>query len=133
MANELTEVRVAALVANGFEQIELLDPMGALERAGATVQVVSPERDKVRAWNHTDWGDEVDVDVPLADARPEHYDALLLPGGVMNPDRLRMIPEAVQFVRQFFEDGKPIAAICHAPWTLIEADVVRSVKMTSYP
>jgi protease I len=133
MADELTGIRVAALVANGFEQIELLDPMGALEGAGATVQVVSPEEHKVRGWNHTKWGDEVAVDVGLDAARVEDYDALLLPGGVMSPDRLRMIPAAVQFVKRFFEDGKPIAVICHGPWTLVEANVVRSVRMTSYP
>ncbi len=133
MAKELAKVRVAALVAHGFEQIELLDPMGALEGAGATVEIVSPEADKVRGWNHTKWGDEVRVDVPLDTARAEDFDALLLPGGVMNPDRLRTIPAAVQFVKRFFDDGKPIAVICHGPWTLIEADVVRSVRMTSYP
>ncbi len=133
MAGELTGVRVAALVANGFEQIELLDPVGALEGAGATVEVVSPEPDKVRGWNHKKWGDEVHVDVPLDRASADAYDALLLPGGVMNPDRLRTIPAAVQFVKQFFDDGKPIAVICHGPWTLIEAGVVRSVRMTSYP
>jgi protease I len=133
MAEQLTGVRVAALVAQGFEQIELLDPMGALEAAGATVQVVSPEEHKVRGWNHTKWGDEVRVDIALDSANVEDYDALLLPGGVMNPDKLRTIPAAVQFVKRFFDEGKPIAVICHGPWTLIEADVVRSVRMTSYP
>jgi protease I len=124
---------VAALVANGFEQVELVEPRKALESAGATVQVVSPEPEKVRGWNHTEWGDEVAVDRRLDQVRADDYDALLLPGGVMNPDRLRANPKAVGLVRQFFDDGKPIAVICHGPWTLVEADVVRGIKMTSYP
>jgi protease I len=130
---QLANKRVAVLVANGFEQVELAEPRRALEAAGATVDVVSPERDTVRGWDHTDWGDRVAVDQPLDQARADEYDALLLPGGVMNPDRLRMNPKAVQLVRQFFDDGKPIAVICHGPWTLVEADVVRGVRMTSYP
>jgi protease I len=133
MAEQLKGKRVAALVANGFEQVELTQPREALEAAGATVDVVSPEKDEVRGWNHTDWGTTVKVDRPLESARAVDYDALLLPGGVMNPDRLRMNAKAVEFVKQFFDDGKPIAVICHGPWTLVEADVVRGVKMTSYP
>ncbi len=133
MAQVLTGQKIAALVANGFEQVELTDPRHALEAAGATVHVVSPEAATVRGWNHTEWGDSVKVDCPLDQARAEDYDALLLPGGVMNPDQLRMNPAAVQFVKQFFDDGKPIAAICHGPWTLVEADVVRGLRMTSYP
>lgn len=133
MAERLDGKRVAALVAHGFEQIELFDPKDALIAAGATVDVVSPEKNTVRGWNHTEWGKEVSVDRPLDQARADDYDALLLPGGVMNPDRLRMIPKAVEFVRQFFDDGKPIAVICHGPWTLVEADVVRGLKITSYP
>ena len=133
MADQLAGRRVAALVAKGFEQEELLKPRDALTAAGATVQVVSPETFTVVGWNHTEWGDEINVDRSLDDARADDYDALLLPGGVMNPDRLRMNPKAVQFVRQFFEDGKPIAVICHGAWTLVEADVVRGLTMTSYP
>jgi protease I len=133
MPDELKGKRVAALVANGFEQVELTEPKKALEGAGAMVQVVSPETDRVRGWNHTEWGSDVQVDRPLDQARADDYDALLLPGGVMNPDRLRMNPKAVQFVKQFFEGGKPIAVICHGPWTLVDAGVVRGVKMTSYP
>ena len=133
MPDELKGKRVAALVANGFEQVELTEPRKALEGAGATVQVVSPETDRVRGWNHTEWGSDVQVDRPLDQARADDYDALLLPGGVMNPDRLRMNPKAVRFVKQFFEGGKPIAVICHGPWTLVDAGVVRGVKMTSYP
>lgn len=124
---------MAALVAKGFEQVELFDPRQALDAAGAMVDVVSPDTPQVRGWNHNEWGEEIAVDRSLDDARADDYDALLLPGGVMNPDRLRMNPKAVQFVRQFFEDGKPIAVICHGAWTLIEADVVRGLTVTSYP
>ncbi len=133
MANELTQRRVAALVTKGFEQVELFEPRKALEAVGATVQVVAPDSQKVRGWNRTEWGEEVKVDVPLDSARADDYDALLLPGEVMNPDRLRMNPKAVQFVKSFFENGKPIAVICHGPWTLVEADVVRGIRMTSFP
>ena len=133
MAEQLKGKRVAALVAKGFEQVELTEPKAALEAAGATVDVVSPEKETVRGWNHTDWGESVNVDRALDAAGVDTYDALLLPGGVMNPDKLRMNPKAVEFVKQFFDSGKPIAVICHGPWTLIEAGVVRGVKMTSYP
>ena len=133
VAKELTGKRVAALVAKGFEQVELLDPKDALESAGATVDVVSPESGKVKGWNHTEWGKDVQVDKELDAARVEDYDALLLPGGVMNPDHLRMNPKAVDFVKKFFDDGKPIAVICHGAWTLIEAGVVRDLTITSYP
>jgi protease I len=133
MAEQLNGKRVAALVTNGFEQVELLEPKRALEAAGAKVEVVSPETDRVRGWNHTEWGEYVDVDKRLEQAKADDYDALLLPGGVMNPDRLRINKKAVELVRQFFDDGKPIAVICHGPWTLVEADVVRGLRMTSYP
>jgi protease I len=133
MAEQLVGRRVAALVARGFEQEELLRPRDALTAAGAIVDVVSPEWPTVLGWNHTKWGDEIAVDRSLDGARADDYDALLLPGGVMNPDRLRMNPSAVEFVRQFFDDGKPIAVICHGAWTLVEADVVRGATMTSYP
>ena len=133
MAEQLAGKRVAALVAAGFEQVELLDPQQALASAGATVEIVSPESGTVKGWNHTEWGQAVQVNRPLDEARADDYDALLLPGGVMNPDRLRMNAKAVEFVKQFFDDGKPIAVICHGPWTLVEAGVVRGVTMTSYP
>jgi protease I len=133
MPGQLAGKRVAVLVANGFEQVELVEPRRALEAAGATVHVVSPEPQAVRGWNHTEWGDEVSVDRRLDQARPQDYDALLLPGGVMNPDRLRSNTKAVELVKQFFDDGKPIAVICHGPWTLVEADVVRGLTITSYP
>lgn len=133
MADQLKGKRVAALATHGFEQDELLKPRAALLDAGATVDVVSPESGKIHGWNHTQWGEEVTVDRPLQQANAQTYDALLLPGGVMNPDRLRMNPQAVQFVKRFFDDGKPIAVICHGPWTLVEAGVVRGVTMTSWP
>ncbi|HBY94113.1 MAG TPA: protease, partial [Chloroflexi bacterium] len=124
--------KIAALVTDGFEQIELTSPKQALEEAGAVVDTVSPKEGKVKAWNHTRWGDEFKADVGLGDAGPADYDALLLPGGVMNPDKLRTIPEAVNFARAFFERGKPIAAICHGPWLLVEADVVKGYDVTGY-
>ena len=129
----LDRKKVAILVADGFEQAELLEPRTALDEAGANTQVVSPAGTKVKGWNHKDWGSEVPVDVPLESADAEEFDALLLPGGVMNPDQLRMNPEAVQFVKDFVDAGKPIAAICHGPWTLIEADAVRGHTLTSWP
>jgi protease I len=133
MANELRGKRVAALVDNGFEQSELLKPKNALEQAGATVDIVSPQTTEVRGWEHTDWGKSVKVDRQLDQARADEYDALLLPGGVMNPDKLRINVKAVEFVRSFVSAGKPIAAICHAPWTLIEAGAVRGRTLTSWP
>lgn len=133
MAGELNNTRVAALVDNGFEQSELLEPKKALEAAGARVDVVSPQQGKVKGWQHTDWGQEVTVDVVLDSASPDNYDALLLPGGVMNPDKLRANAKAVQFVRAFVNSGRPIAAICHGPWTLIEAGGVKGRKVTSWP
>lgn len=133
MANELQGKRVAILVDNGFEQEELIRPRQALEAAGAQTQIVSPQQGKVKGWNHTDWGDELPVDVPLEQANADAYDALLLPGGVMNPDHLRRNERALSFVRAFFEAGKPVAAICHAPWTLIDAGVASGRRLTSYP
>jgi len=133
MADQLKGKRVAALATHGFEQDELLQPRKALIDVGAVVDVVSPESGKIRGWKHKEWGEDVQVDRTLEQARPDEYDALLLPGGVMNPDRLRMDPRAVQFVKRFFDDGKPIAVICHGPWTLVEAGVVHGVTMTSWP
>jgi protease I len=133
MGNELRNKRVAVLVENGFEQSELVEPKKALEEAGARVEIVSPQSGKVKGWTHANWGNEVAVDRRLEDAKPDEYDALLLPGGVMNPDKLRINPRAVEFVRHFVAAGKPIAAICHAPWTLIEAGAVKGRRMTSWP
>ena len=124
--------KVAILVADGFEQVELTEPKKALEQAGAETRIVSPSKGKVKGWQHTEWGDELPVDVPLGQAKADDFDALLLPGGVMNPDHLRRKPEAQRFVKAFFDAGKPVAAICHGPWTLIDAGVARGRKMTSY-
>ena len=130
---DLTGKTVAILVEEGFEQVELIKPRKALEKIGARTQVVSPREGQVRGWNSNRWGKFVAVDVPLDSADPAAFDALLLPGGVMNPDKLRMNPKAVEFVKHFFDSGKPVAAICHAPWTLIEADVVRARTLHSWP
>ncbi len=124
--------KVAIVVADQFEQIELTDPRKALEEAGAETKIVSPNSDKVRGWNGTDWGDDFTVDLPLDEADPRDFDALLLPGGVKNPDTLRTNEQVLQFVRHFFDTAKPVAAICHGPWTLISAGVVRGLTMTSY-
>ncbi|HWH95530.1 MAG TPA: type 1 glutamine amidotransferase domain-containing protein [Baekduia sp.] len=134
MADALTEKKVAILVANeGIEQVELTEPRKALEEAGATVQLLAPEPGEAQAFNHLDKADSFPVDRAVGDADAEDYDALMLPGGVANPDNLRTHPEAVAFVRAFFDAGKPVAAICHAPWTLVEAGVVRGRTVTSWP
>jgi protease I len=125
--------RVAILATDGFEQSELVSPRDALRDAGARAVVIAPKAGTIRGWRHDQWGDPVPVDVVLADAQSEDYDALVLPGGVMNPDALRMVPEAVAFVRAFFESEKPVAAICHAPIMLIEADVLAGFHLTSWP
>jgi len=129
--------RIAILATEGFEQAELLEPQKALKAAGAHVEVIAPasgtDGGTIRAWDETDWGKKVDVDTDLSDANPANYDALILPGGVMNPDKLRLLPEAVSFAKAFFTAGKPVGAICHAAWTLIEADVVRGRTLTSWP
>jgi protease I len=124
--------RVAILVADGFEQVEMTEPRKALDLAGAKTSIVSPSKGKVKGWKHVDWGDEFPVDVPLDAADASAFDALLLPGGVMNPDHLRRNPKVLALVKKFFDDGKPVAAICHGPWTLIDAGVVKGRKLTSY-
>jgi len=128
--------RVAILATEGVEEVELTKPKKALEDAGARVDVIAPasgiKSHHIKAWDMTDWGEEIKVDVELSDAKSSKYDALHLPGGVMNPDRLRVDPDAVAFVKSFFTDGKPVSCICHGPWTLIEADVVRGRTMTSW-
>jgi protease I len=133
LANELRNKRVAALVDNGFEQSELVEPKKALELAGAKVDIVSPQPNMVRGWKHANWSDDFPVDRQLDGVSAEEYDALLLPGGVANPDKLRINPKAVQFVKAFVDTGRPIAAICHAPWTLIEAGGAKGRKLTSAP
>lgn len=129
----LDGLKVAILVTDGFEQSELTEPRKALDAAGAATQIVSPNDTEVEGWKHYDAGDRFPVDVRLDDANAADFDALLLPGGVANPDQLRMNPKAVAFVRAFFDFGKPVAAICHGPWTLIEAGAVRGRRMTSWP
>ena len=133
MPNSLQGKTIAILATDGFEQSELMKPKQALEDAGAKTQVVSPTEKKIKGWDHKDWGKEVTVDVALKSADPAQYDALLLPGGVMNPDQLRMNPDAVRFVKHFFEQAKPVAAICHGPWMLVEAGAVRGRTVTSWP
>lgn len=133
MQKNLSGKKVAVLVENGFEQVELVEPMKALRESGAEAFIVSPVEGSVRGWNHTEWGDEFSVDVPLENAASSDFDALLLPGGVLNPDKLRMNPAAVEFIRGFFDEKKPVAAICHGPWTLINADVIKGRTVTSYP
>ena len=130
MAEKLKGKRFAILATNGSE---LEEPKKALEAAGGRADIVSPNHGQIRGWQHTDWGHSVHVDVSIERAKSEDYDGLVLPGGVINPDKLRMDPEAVEFVRSFVESGKPIAAICHGPWTLINAGGVRGRKVTSWP
>ncbi|HKD53142.1 MAG TPA: type 1 glutamine amidotransferase domain-containing protein [Steroidobacteraceae bacterium] len=131
--DKLNGLRVAILAADGFEQSELSEPRSALDEAGAETTVISPKQGSIRGWNHKEWGGEVEVDEDLSSADAKDYDALLLPGGVMNPDALRINPGAVAFVKAFFDAGKPVAAICHGPWTVIEAGAAKGHRMTSWP
>jgi protease I len=133
MPNKLNGKRIAILATDGVEQVEMTEPRKALDAAGAKTELVSPAKGKLQAWQHHEKGDKFTVDVELDAADPNNYDALLLPGGVANPDQLRTMPKAVQFVKSFFEQDKPVAAICHAPWVLLEADVVRGRTVTSWP
>jgi deglycase len=131
--NTLQGKKVAILVADGFEQVELTEPKAALERAGARTSIVSPASQRVQGWKHFDKADLFPVDVQLNNAKSEDFDALLLPGGVANPDQLRITPRAVSFIREFFEAGKPVAAICHGLWPLIDASVAKGRTVTSWP
>jgi protease I len=133
MAGELQGKKIAFLLTDGVEQIEYTEPRKAVEAAGAQAHLVSLERGTVQGFNHLDKGDTFEVDVTVRDADPDDYDGLVLPGGVANPDFLRTDPDAVAFVRSFFEGGKPVAAICHGPWTLVEAGVVKGRTLTSWP
>jgi len=132
MAN-LSNRKVAILTEEGFEQVELTSPKEALEKAGATVHIVSPKSGKIKAWNSTDWGIEVQVDKQLSEVSPDDYDALVLPGGVLNPDKLRQNKQAVAFVSAFLDEAKPVAAICHGPQMLIETGMIGGRTLTSYP
>jgi protease I len=129
----LSGKKIAILTENGFEEVELTSPKQALEDAGAVVEIVSPQPEKVKAWDHDHWSIELPVDVPLDRASSDDYDALVLPGGVLNPDQLRLNPKAVEFATQFLESGKPVAAICHGPQLLIETGLIENRSMTSYP
>src|ERR1700761_5499285 len=129
----MSELRGAVLATDGFEQVELTEPVKALKAAGAQVSVIAPEGGRIQGMNHHDKGDLIPADHDLASVSPGQFDALVLPGGVANPDTLRTMPDAVAFVQNFVQAGKPIAAICHGPWTLIEADGVRGRTMTSWP
>jgi protease I len=130
---QLKNLRVAILTENGFEQSELTSPKEAMEQAGVKVDIVSPQAKEVKAWDVDNWGISIPVDVTLDNAKPGDYDGLMLPGGVLNPDKLRMNPKAVNFVKHFLEEGKPLASICHGPQTLIETKMIQGKKMTSYP
>jgi protease I len=125
--------KIAILTENGFEQSELTSPKEALEQAGYEVHIVSPQREKVKAWDHDHWGIELPVDKHVTDVTTDEYDGLVLPGGVLNPDKLRMDIDSIEFIKDFFKSGKVLAAICHGPQSLIEAGVVKGRKMTSYP
>jgi len=133
MASNLKGKKIAILATDGFEQSELIEPRTFLDAAGAHTEVISPHSGEIKGWNHTDWGQAVPVDKTLDSARPDDYDALVLPGGVMNPDRLRMEPKAVEFVRHFVDSGKTIGAICHGSWTLLETGALRGKTVTSWP
>jgi protease I len=132
MARKLEGKKVAILVANGFEQVEMTKPREALKEAGAETKIVSPASGQIQGMHHADKGDKFDVDLTLDQARPEDFDALMIPGGLMNPDELRANKKALEFTRHFFEAGKPVAAICHAPWVLVDAGLVRGRKLTSW-
>lgn len=131
--NKLNGKRIAILATDGVEEVELTKPRDALREAGAQAVVVSPKDDRIKGWQHDHWGSEIAVDLPLSRASADDFDGLMLPGGVMNPDHLRQNEQAVKFVKRFFEQGKPVAAICHGPWLLVEADVVRGRTVTSWP
>ncbi|BAU67206.1 intracellular protease, PfpI family [Stanieria sp. NIES-3757] len=133
MSQELQGKNIAILVTDGFEQVEMTEPRQAFNNAGANTYLISPANEQVEGWNHFDKGDRFQVDLPLDQADPDNYDLLLLPGGVANPDQLRTNQTAVKFIKSFFDAGKPVAAICHGPWTLIEADVVKGHTITSWP
>jgi protease I len=128
----LSGKKVAILTENGFEEIELTSPKKELEAAGAEVHIVSPQTGKVKAWNHDHWSIELEVDTPLDKAEAKDYDALVIPGGVLNPDKMRMNEKCVEFAQQFLESGKPVAAICHGPQLLIETGLINGRNMTSY-
>jgi protease I len=129
----LTGKKVAILTESGFEEVELTSPKKALEAAGAKVEIVSPQKEKVKAWAHDHWSIELPVDVNVEEADPNDYDALMIPGGVLNPDKMRLNDKCVEFAQHFLQEGKPVAAICHGPQLLIETSMLEGRNMTSYP
>jgi protease I len=133
MNEKLQGKKIAIVATDGFEQVELTEPKKALEAAGATVHVISPKPGQIKGWKSTNWGETTKVDRTLDEAKPAEYDGLVLPGGQMNPDKLRIEPKAVAFVTEFFNSGKPIGAICHGPWMLVEAGVLKNKTLTSWP
>jgi protease I len=134
MPSNLTGRRIAILATDGFEQSELTEPKRLLEQAGAQTDVIAPGgASEIKGWSKGDWGEKITVDVPLKDAKVDRYDTLVLPGGVMNPDKLRLEPAAIAFIKSFDDAGKPVAAICHGPWTLIDAGLVSNRHVTSWP
>src|ERR1700749_1576044 len=133
MSAKLQGKKIAIVATDGFEQVELTEPKKALEAAGATVDVISPKAGEIKGWKFTDWGETTKVDKTLDDAKPADYDGLVLPGGQINPDKLRIEPKAVAFLTDFYNSGKPIGAICHGPWLLGEAGVVKKKTITSWP
>lgn len=132
MNNKLEGKKVAILATDGFEQSELVEPKKAIENAGGTAHIISPNSGEIKGWDEDNWGDKFSVDVKLEDVKAEDYNALVLPGGVINPDKLRINEKALDFIKAFFEQKKPVAAICHGPWTLINAELVEGREMTSY-
>ncbi|HEY6092597.1 MAG TPA: type 1 glutamine amidotransferase domain-containing protein [Gemmatimonadales bacterium] len=133
MSDKLKHCRVAILATEGVERIELTEPRRALDDAGAHTTLIAPKGDTIKAWEHDHWGEPLEVDALLSEVQPDDFDALLLPGGVINADKIRVEPKAVEFVRHFVDQGKPMAVICHAPWLLIEAKAVRARTVTSWP
>ena len=131
--NQLSGKRVAIITENGFEEVELTSPKKALEEAGAKVDIISPQKNKVKAWNHDHWSIELPVDKNISEANPDDYDALVVPGGVLNPDQMRINSDCVEFAQHFLDAAKPVAAICHGPQLLIETGKLQGRKMTSYP
>ncbi|MGI8951338.1 MAG: type 1 glutamine amidotransferase domain-containing protein [Chitinophagaceae bacterium] len=133
MATTIYGKRVAILTENGFEEVELTSPKQALEQAGAIVDIVSPQNEKVKAWDHDHWSIEISVDKNITDADADNYDALMIPGGVINPDKMRTNKDCVEFAKQFLVEGKPVGAICHGPQLLIETGMLKGKEITSYP
>jgi protease I len=133
MKHKISKLKIAIVVANGFEQSEMVEPKKALEKAGAKTIIISLKKGKVKGWKDKNWGDEFTVDKQIEEVKAEDFDGLLLPGGVMNPDTLRLYPSVINFIKGFVKANKPIAAICHGPWTLINAEAVKNRKITSWP